>query len=254
MRYRLWLILLVLGSLFGTLVPGLAVPVAAQNTGIELAAGAAFSGMYRPGAWLPVYADLRNEGVDRRVEVRVGADGGPQYAVQVDLPGGGQKQVTLYVYLPAIVASLDVFVLDGSRELAFAKVDVDAARGREQLVGLLSASGSAPTLPPRLPNSSPLTVVPLSGADLPDNALGLSSFSSLLLDDLATADLRPSQLAALEGWVLRGGRLLIGGGPGAERTLSGLPESLRPAAIGAQRLLPAATLIGAGAADLPDLP
>ena len=74
-------------------------------------------------------------------------------------------------------------------------------------------------------------MVDFSLAELPDKLEGLRSFDLLVLNNLDTSKLTPEQAQALESWVAQGGRLLIGGGAGAQITTAGLTANLFPAEI-----------------------
>lgn len=228
-------------------------PPGGQSLDLSLAAEPAYEGVYRPGSWLPVRVSLANSGVDRAVEVRVGVREGAQYAAEVELPNGGQKSVTIYVYMPGSSRRLVVRALSGGQELLSQSLDLRPAGVRARVVGLISG-GPALQLPPRLPDGGALAAVPLAPADLPEHPLGLSTFDTIVLDDAPTAELSEPQRAALDQWVLRGGQLLLSGGPGIERSLAGLPSPMRPADFAGVAAVAATDLLGpagAGAAELP---
>lgn len=231
---------------------GAAAP-AAQPAGVTLSARPAYEGGFRVGTWLPVVVDLANEGVDRVVQVRVGSREGAQYAATVDLPNSGRKSVTVYAYMTPASRRLVVRLLEGDQELAAQTLQLTPANQRARLVGVLAGQGAAVRPPARLSDGLSLVAVPLAPADLPDHPLGLSGLSALVLEEVATAELRPAQLTALAEWVARGGQLVLGGGPGLATTLAGLPEALRPAEVAAVAPAPAGSLFAgvAGGADVP---
>ena len=51
------------------------------------------------------------------------------------------------------------------------------------------------------------------------------------MNDTDTSQLSPQQNSAIQEWVQNGGQLIIGGGPGAEKTISGLSSTLAPFSI-----------------------
>lgn len=229
-------------------------PGAARAEEITLAARPAYEGAFRPGSWMPIIVDLENAGVDRAVEVRVGTREGAQYATRVDLPNSGRKAVTVYAYLTPASRRLTVRVLSDGAELAAQPLTLQPANPNARVVGMVVAEGVAPRPPARLSGNTPLTAVNLAPADLPDHALGLSGFGSLLIEDVATADLSEGQRAAIREWVLRGGQLILGGGAGLERVLAGLPAELAPAFVGSVESLAAESLFGPSAAGLALVP
>jgi hypothetical protein len=229
-------------------------PGASRAEELTLAARPAYEGAFRPGSWLPIVVDLENAGVDRVVEVRVGTREGAQYATRVDLPNGGRKSLTVYAYLTTGSRRLTVRVLSDGAELAAQPITLQPANPNARVVGVVVAEGAAPRPPARLSGNTPLTAVGLAPADLPDNALGLSGFGSLLIEDVDTGALSEAQRAAIRAWVLRGGQLILGGGQGLERTLASLPPELAPAFVEAVEPVAAELLFGPAAAGLAPVP
>lgn len=250
--HRLLILLLLVLVVLGV-SPVAAAPVA-QASPITLSARSAYEGVYRVGNWLPVLVELENSGVDRTVEVRVGSREGAQYSAEVELPNNGRKTLTIYVYLATAVRRLQVRLLNGDEELANQTLQLQPANLRARLVGVLAGAGGALRPPARLDDGTPLVVVPLGLADLPDHPLGLSSLATLVIEDVATSELSERQREALNEWVLRGGQLIIGGGAGLARTLDGLAPELRTVNLVGEATLPAATLLGAEAATATALP
>jgi hypothetical protein len=232
--------------------PGAPRSVTAQ--GITLAARPAYEGGFRPGSWMPIVFDLENAGVDRAVELRIGARDGAQYGTRVDLPNGGRKQVTVYAYLTPASRRLTARLLSDGQELAAQPIALQPVNPSARVVGLLAPEGAAPRPPARLNRATPLVAVPLRPADMPEHALGLSGFGALVIEDVATADLSDAQRAALQEWVLRGGQLILAGGPGLERVLAGLPPELAPFLAAPAEPVAAESLFGSEAAGLAPVP
>jgi hypothetical protein len=233
--------------------PALAVPLAPADE-VTLFARPAYGGAFRPGSWLPIIAELENSGVDRTVELRVGTREGAQYAVEVELPNGGRKAVTVYAYLTPASRRLTVRLMSAGEELAEQTLTLQVANPRARMVGYVAPQGVTARPPARLNPTTPLAAVDLAAADLPERALGLSGFNAIVLEDVPTAELSEAQRAALREWVLRGGQLIVSGGAGIERTLAGLPQDLAPVSVGAVEPVAAEALFGpsvAGAAPLP---
>jgi hypothetical protein len=233
--------------------PALAAPLAPADD-VALLARPGYEGAFRPGTWLPIIAELENSGVDRTVELRVGAREGAQYAVEVELPNGGRKAVTVYAYVTPASRRLSVRLLSEGQELAAQTLTLQVANPRARIVALVTSQGATARPPARLNETTPLAAIDLALADLPEQALGLSGFNAIVLEDLPTAELSEAQRAALHEWVLRGGQLIISGGAGIERTLAGLPDGLAPVSVTAVEPVAAESLLGptaAGAAPLP---
>lgn len=220
------------------------------QSGLEVTVTPAFEGNYRPGAWLPIYVRLKNDAVPRAVNVVAQLPGASfRHVYPVELPAGAEKQITLYSAMEQEAWSVRLTVEAEGTVLAAQETPVRPRVG-ERLLGVVSDGDLRLSLPRRQDlDRDPFTVVRLSVSDLPDRAAGLSSLGFLLLADAPTAELSPAQRHALLGWVHAGGRLIIGGGPMAARTLAGLPTPLRPATLGEAIQVPDQAL--ASVADAP---
>ena len=203
--------------------------------GLKMDAAAAFDGHFKYGEWLLVWVTLENSGADLNAEVRVrvaGTMGYTTFATQVPLPTGSRKRVPVYVLPNNFTRQLEVQLVDSAgRLLITQKVAASPEVNINLLIGLIAPQRGALSLiagatAEGVSRTHVQIDVPLS--DLPERAEALTSFDWLVLNDVDTSSLSPDQKAALEGWVRQGGNLVIGGGAGARRTVSGLPESLLP--------------------------
>ncbi|RRR69965.1 MAG: hypothetical protein EI684_14240, partial [Candidatus Viridilinea halotolerans] len=206
-----------------------------------------YEGAFRVGAWLPILVDVENLGSDRQIEIRVGAREGAQYVVALDLPYQSRKTATIYAYMNANARRLVVRLFAEGQEVTNETLELVAAGPRARIIGLVSGPGAALRAPARLPDGTSLLSVQLAPADLPDHALGYSGLDALVLEDVVTTELSAKQLMALNGWVLRGGHLLLSGGHELPRMLAGLPSTLQPVAVPAVGRWPALELLDATA-------
>jgi len=197
-------------------------------------AQAAFDGYFKYGEWLPVWVQLENSGPDLEGEVRVrvpGSWGATTFAAPALLPTGSRKLIPVYVLPNNFSHVLEVELVADDEVLLSQEVPVNPQPNINYQVGLLAPERGALSLimGASLPGRErPKTLIDLSPADLPERAEGLRPFNTLILNDTDTSSLTPEQKAALEMWVREGGRLVIGGGPGAQRIVAGLPESILP--------------------------
>jgi hypothetical protein len=243
---------LLLCALLALLLPSTASRAAsARADTLFLAARPAFNGHYRVGGWLPVHVELRNEGPDRTVEVRAAPfKSAAQYAATVELPNGAQKVLTLYVYMPAAARRLDVTLLVDAAVVTQQRLDARVLPGRARTIAVASGEGRLPPLPRRVAGNASLEAFALTLAELPENVAGLSAIDTLLLHDMATSEMNVLQRAAIEAWVLRGGHLIVSGGAGLERTLAGLPETLKFVADGGLQTISAAAFFPNGGDEI----
>lgn len=225
-------------------VPEPADPNAASDaTGIALNAVPLYDGIYRAGSWVPIRVTADNEGADLAAMVQVNTNRGTVFAANLDLPRGARKTVLVYAFISNLNRRMTVRLMDGERQLAQKNVALEPHAGNEQMVGVISDDGVGIRLPDRLTTNARLVGVPIGLNDLPEHALGLSSFDALIFNDVATAPLNEAQRSALQEWVLRGGQVIVGGGATAARTLDGLPQALQPVRVTGTQQVPAATLL-----------
>lgn len=220
----------------GSLLAPLASPAAQDDlpAGLSMQADVAFDGYFKYGEWLPVWVDLENSGPDLDVEVRVGLAGSwgkTTFAAPVELPTGSRKRVPVYVLPNNYSHELQVELVSGDEVLGTRTVPVSPRVNVTYLVGLVTPQRGALNLllGASLPGQNRiLDLVDVSLDELPERPEALRSFDCLVFNDVDTSSLAPEKAAALEAWVLQGGRLVVGGGAGARRTAAGIPESLLP--------------------------
>ncbi len=227
---RIWLsiIWLLLSSIF--IAPE---RVAQAQTSLEFTITPAFEGNYVPGTWLPLQVALVNEGAAFEALVAATLPGNPnRYTAPVELPGGSQKIITLYVAMDQETRQVRVTVEHAGTVVGEQVVEV-RPRPDERLLGLTTEQRLALALPGRQDlQRLPFTVFDLPPASVPDQTPGLGSLTLLMLADITSASLTQAQQQALMGWVINGGHLIIAGGSIAGRTLSGLAEPFYVATLG----------------------
>jgi len=221
-------------------------PAVAQDAGPTMSAAAGFDGYCHSDAWCPVYVILSNEGADVEGELRVtGSGNNPSvYARQVVLPAHSRKGY--FLHLPSDNASshLTVQLLSEDELLASQRVAVSWLDERSRLYGVASSDPSALNfLSDVAPAGERAAVAHLNLETLPPDALGWEGLDVLILNDVDTTPLGGEQRRALETWVAHGGHLIVGGGAGAARTISGV-TGLLPVAVGGVRAVDSLWALG----------
>ncbi len=229
-------------ALLALLCAGLsAAPTRAQEqppVTVEVRAGYDGEGRFRVGHWFPTTIVVANDGPDTRglIAWSFAGEGQPSFQYELDLPRGARKAIALPVVSGTDSRSARVAVLANGAELARAPVRLAPINPEEVAIGVISADpsllnslGAATVAPNTL-----TTVIRLDPAMLPDDAAVLAGLDTIIVHDLATADLSEGQRAALALWVQLGGQLIVGGGPRAEQTTPGL-AALLPVEVGALR-------------------
>lgn len=248
--------------------PALAQPTAPVS--VRLSAG---YGIPMPaGSWEPVTITLRNDSGARalRGKVLLTEAGGTCPPGPCFGPGFGPAQSSPATYslafdlAPGVTKALAADVVATTSSLRAAVVDqagVVVATTAASLPVALGSIGAAvgvvsddpDTLDGlgglRLPQSGQVQVAHIPPASLPGQAVALSGFAALVLDNAGTEAITAGQQQALVDYVAQGGTLVLAGGPSWKPTWSGLPERLLPATVSgtaaAGRLDSAAALLGA---------
>lgn len=212
------------------LIPALA--AAQEPPAVTLSAEAGFDGYYRVGQWLPVQVQLQNDGaaIDGRVEVALPeSDGGSvTYQYPVELPTQSRKEITLYLAPRRYTARLPIRLLD-DRDQIIAQHDLPlkAIDPEDRLYGVLADQPSAfTTLAEIDPPDGQAITAQLTARHLPDRSAALDTLDTLIVSNIDTGALTTAQRSALAAWVANGGRLIISGGTGWQKTTAGLSDLL----------------------------
>ena len=204
---------------------------------LEMKAEPGFGGRFKYGEWLPVFVELENFGPDLLGEIRVlitSPTGQLDFNLPAELPAGSRKRYTLYILPNNFSRSAKVeFVVEGETYLT-QTIKLTVIPNDRYVIGSVSVNvaGLAAVNPPQLTGRrerADLINLPL--ANLPERHEGWRVLNALILNDVDTSALTPAQRSAVSRWVAEGGRLVIGGGAGAARTLAGLPAELQPVTL-----------------------
>ncbi len=210
---------------------GSTVSVKAQaSDSIVMTITPSFGGRVKYGEWLGLRVSLENSGNDANVDIQ--AEVADQlYSRAVALPAGARKDVHLYV-LPHNDHPISVRLVQGEQSLVETQVHISLYPRTEYLIASTAPDPDAllPLSGLNLAGRGQTHFISLTPRDLPERVEPLRSLDCLILVD-DTSSLTTAQGEALRIWVELGGRLLIGGGAAARRTMAGLPESLQPVTL-----------------------
>ena len=200
------------------------------GTGVTMTVIVGLDGYCMYERWMPVRITLENTGSDfeGRVEARV-ADGLSQwrYAQLVSLPAVSRKEVTLFVYLPGGANAVTVSFLTDEGVVVQTARNLSCAQTGTNLVGVWASTPSVFNIFTTLSFAGGRTsVAQLELADIPSHPEGLEMLNMLVVSDVDTGALSDLQRQSLSEWVQNGGRLIVTGGPGWQKTASGLQEIL----------------------------
>jgi hypothetical protein len=227
-RVRLLGVVALLFALLVAFAPLPAPAGAAPN--VRIVAAANFGGAFRAGAWVPITVTLANDGAAVTGEVVAqtdGGGGGGRYFQRVELPTRSQKALVLYVLATDTARNVRVTFTSGQDVVPAPPVGLTLLRAGQQLIGVAGddarASGEIVRALFGIYGNG-VEAIAVAPGDVPDNPYGLGSFAALVLSDAATGRWSPEQRAALAGWVGRGGRLIVAGGPNWRKTIEGVGD------------------------------
>lgn len=205
---------------------------------------AGFDGSGRVGGWIPLDVQLVNEGSELKANVQVVIEqpGGRStysyvpttFSLPVVLPRLSNRRFTMEVNLPnATNNRLTARLVRSPGGELITEQDISMTRVPlgDYFCGVLARDPSAYDFLAALDLPPPIRrarTAPLEPATIPERAQLLGSFDCLIIDNAATAQLRPEQLEAIQVWVGTGGLLITVGGATWQSTLGPLPTDLLP--------------------------
>ncbi len=208
-------------------------PAQAQTPGkVVMKLDAGYGGNIKPYSWLPVHVQIENTGsesVQGYLQARF-TDAGEigSYYYPLDLPAGAHKEVALDLYAVGFGYQIEIDYYaepPGGRpqRLAVDYLNVNTRSANDLLFGVVASAPSAfNALSLLKPVGGDTLVTPLQLKDIPESSLALASLSLLVFCDVDTSPLSQRQVQALTEWVYNGGRLVVCGGPGWQKTSAGL--------------------------------
>lgn len=231
-----------LGLLFvAAALPAQSIAQSNGATGPALTVEAGFDGYAKRDEWMPVKITATNIGPDITGEVRFKTTyPGETYARSLNLPSQSQKEITIFA--PYRGGDLTVEFVNDTGDVVYRAKDSPRELSQySYLVGIVSLDPSLLNFLAGLnttTTSEPVSVAHLQLDDLPEQLAVLSPFDALIFNDIETRSLTEAQYRALAQWIEAGGQLVVGGGPNAAETASGL-ATLLPVSNLTAKTLPA---------------
>ncbi|HZK33690.1 MAG TPA: hypothetical protein VFD33_00080 [Bacillota bacterium] len=230
---RIWLLLL---CLLFSLTLGSYNRAAAAGILSDVEVG--FNNSYNLGEWTPIRVTINNTGheIEGSLEVVVPAsrDTDAIYSVPVNVPASSVKEYTIYAKIQRYTRSLDISLVGKNNKVIEKSTIKTLTHITEQgyMLGILTEDNASLgywkdglDTHPIFSDYQPIS---LSVESLPDRAEVMDNFGIIVLNNIETGNLREKQISALDSWVKGGGILIIGTGPNARRTLSGLSPGIIP--------------------------
>lgn len=213
------------------------VPTAYAQTpdGIELDVRIGFDGFVQQNTWIPITVIASNDGSeDIEGELRVVVNnqfttGETTYTRPISLPQNSRRSVTMYITNVSSfgAAPIEVELIRRSRPIASEQPQIQFTPAESLLIGIWSDTPAAVAAVGEVKPPSEVDVAILDENDLPPLAKGWAALDVLVIADTDTGQLSGTQQQALDEWIISGGRVVIVGGLGFQRTTSAL-ESILP--------------------------
>lgn len=206
--------------------------VLAQDAGdVTLQATIGFDGYCKNNHWLPVHVEVANAGADFEARVQAvyvnGSNGETSTTTELSLPSASRKSFFLNVYVDNYARNLKVRVWKKNNLLQELALPSSCIASDAKLVGVLADNpGAFDALKDMRPLAGGLRVAELRIADLPDRAQAWQTLDALVVSNVDTASLTPSQRQAMQDWLTMGGKLFVTGGAQWQKTTSGLSDLL----------------------------
>ena len=245
-------LLLLLGFVFGLTAP----TTAASAQSVQWDATLGFEGVYKEGAWTPVFVDISNQGDSESGEIRlpiteyVGTFEREliSYSLPVDIPRNSNKRHVLYI---ASERPGKIYLRVGRKQSEKELSAEHYAAPDDTLVvilggdrGLLRFLTGTPAVPPSefrsdtdqrpgygTPAGDETSVFQVGHADwdaLPDSWIGWDGVNAVILGDAGFAGASQQDLDALLTWVQLGGTLVVPGGAQAPQMAASLVGGFLP--------------------------
>lgn len=178
------------------------------------------------GRYMPVLADITNEGADfsGTLQVIVPAEEGKSFMYQkeVVLAAGETKRLEMAIPVGSSAMRYN-FVLADEEGRAVAEKSVKAYIYREDklFAGILTDDAQGLSY---LSNSR-IKMFYLEAETFPEEVMGLDSLDILIINDFNTEKLNDKQYEAVKSFVMRGGTLVLGCGATGAKTLAAFDDS-----------------------------
>ncbi len=204
----------------------IALPISAasgqeQSNGLVWQVEPVFGTTYKAGEWMALRVKVSNTGVDRKVEIHVG-----NYNVELDVPGGSQKETLLYgQFDQAFRVPMAMYLNGEKRETATLQL---RSTDRPMVATLLEQP---------LAQLTKLVLVATDSKQLPNERIGLDMLDGIALNQRSWSELTPEQQKAIKQWVNNGGILLV-----EPNLLEDLPAELQPAQVTGEQTIATTTL------------
>lgn len=218
----------------------------AKDLDVEVNMG--YGGNLKVGNNMPITVKVKSDArdIEGRIQVSFSSDwNGIGYEKDINIPKGGEKQITVYAPLNTINGKCFITVFEKDKKIYDDYVTLKAVdNDLTTYVGILSDSFDKLSYMYNVPsngggkksNAGNTSVqgknIKLDEENFPQEKEALYAFQAILIDNFDTSKLSKVQISALKEWISEGGVLLLGTGDSGNKTLAALNNDLIKASIG----------------------
>lgn len=227
--------------LIGALILGIILPFvsyAEEKNDIVIKGEIGFTNRYKVGGTTQINIEITNEGQDFRGEVQVKVirqDYGNVldniiYAKDIEIPKGSTKKVSMTVNAVNMQRSFDILLKAGDKAVAKKTIYVTAFPPERGFIGVLSEDASSLNYLRDLKFDQIVgnRLIELNENIFPTDLEILNDFDAIIINNYDTTKLSEEKKDILNDWVSKGGVLILGTGPNADKVLKGLDSKVIP--------------------------
>lgn len=194
-----------------------------------------FDSRYRLGAWTPITVEIENQGedIDGFIEVTVNSDAARaiSYSRPAVVAKDSKKRFILYAQINTIQKKFNVELKEKNKTIKSMEIkSMIPMTSNKYLIGVITDDKPAlgywwRTLGEGSIFANHETVL-IKSDEIPDRREVMENFDMLVINNVDTSLMTPKQEEILDQWIYNGGILILGTGPNARKTLSGLKSNI----------------------------
>lgn len=220
-------------------LPGMGTKALANDSPLELVTQAGYRGVVKQNRWNPITLTLTNNGEDMQGELvleLVSPDNNKDiaYVVPMELPSGTTKTVTLAMPGMTLTKQNNAILfyeggVKGGKRKMFQEgsgyLSAQADSEHTTTFGIVSRDPDTMNILALLTQKGySVRRVPITTAELPEEAILLDSLDVLILNDVSSGEWSGQQIRAILDWVAGGGQLVLAGGVTYPKTAAAFDE------------------------------
>ena len=203
---------------------------AQSDTPVNVTITVGFEGVCKEELWFPVRMQFENQGPTFDGTAAVVVPDFPNewsYTRPLSLAEGARKELTIMTFARAFDREIVIRLQEDGATHFEQIVPINCVQEGIPVIGIWAATPSAFNVLGDISVTGVRgTPVQIGLEDFPTNSQGLEALDIIVISDVDTGELPVDQRLALETWVANGGKLIVTGGTGWQKTAAGLSSVL----------------------------